>query len=225
MRHSGVSNSGDAQYAIAVTCNKSQEQCMKFLSILALSAMTFMAQASEITELKSGVFDPPRVAPDFSLPGSHGNEFTLSQQRGKVVVLGFGFSHCPDICPTTLANLAQVRKNLGDLADEVQVVYVTVDPERDTTERLHAYMKNFHTSFIGVSGATAELASVRKAYGIIAAKEVHNDGNYEVHHSSYLYLIDRAGLLRALVPFGKTADDIVHDLKILLQEKTVHSSP
>lgn len=196
---------------------------MKFLLTLALPLLMSTAQLTHAAELKSGVFDPPRAAPDFSLPGSHGGEFTLSQQQGKLVVLGFGFSHCPDICPTTLANLAQVRKNLGALADQVQVVYVTVDPERDTVERLHTYMQNFHSSFIGLSGSAGALAEVRKAYGIIAAKEVHNDGNYEVHHSSYLYLIDRKGLLRALVPYGKTAEDIVHDIKILLQENTEQS--
>jgi protein SCO1/2 len=199
---------------------KIRDARMKFLLTLALSLLTLTAQLAHATELKSGVFDPPRAAPDFSLPSSHGGEFTLSQQQGKLVVLGFGFSHCPDICPTTLANLAQARKNLGALADEVRVVYVTVDPERDSVERLRTYMKHFHSSFIGLSGSADTLAEVRKAYGILAAKEVHNDGNYEVHHSSYLYLIDRKGLLRALVPYGKTADDIVHDIKILLQEKT-----
>lgn len=195
---------------------------IKFLCMLALLGLA--AQITHAAELKSGVFDPPRAAPDFTLPGSHGGEFTLSQQQGKLVVLGFGFSHCPDICPTTLANLAQVRKNLGVLADEVQVVYVTVDPERDSVERLRDYMKNFHSSFIGLSGTADKLAGVRKAYGIIAAKEVHNDGNYEVHHSSYLYLIDRQGLLRALVPYGKTAADIAHDIRIMLQEKAGPSS-
>lgn len=191
---------------------------MKFASVAFLLAVIFVGPAYAL-ELKSGVFDPPRMAPDFSLPASKGNIFTLSEQQGKLVVLGFGFSHCPDICPTTLANLAQVRKNLGELASDIQVVYVTVDPERDTAERLREYMKHFHESFIGVTGKPEQLADVRKAYGIIAAKEIHQDGNYEVHHSSYLYLIDRQGLLRALVPFGKTADDIVHDIKALLQEK------
>src|SRR5690606_2891575 len=161
-------------------------------------------------------FDPPRMAPNFSLPASHGKTFTLSQQQGKLVVLGFGFSHCPDICPTTLARLAQAYKDLGDLAAEVQVVYVTVDPERDTVERLRQYMSHFHSSFIGVTGTPEELAKVRKAYGILAAKEMHADGNYEVHHSSYLYLVDPQGLLRSLVPFGKSSDDIAHDIKIIL---------
>lgn len=173
------------------------------------------------TALKSGVFDPPRMAPDFSLPSSRDNQFTLSEQRGKLLVLGFGFSNCPNVCPMTLANLAQTYKNLGALAEQVQVVYMTVDPERDTPARLREYLTNFNSHFVGVTGSADELAAVRQAYGIIAKKEVHkNGGNYEVHHSSYIYLIDRDGLLRALVPFGKSADDIAHDIKILLQEKT-----
>lgn len=171
--------------------------------------------------LKSGVFDPPRMAPDFSLPSSQANQFTLSEQRGKIVVLGFGFSHCPNVCPMTLARLAQAYKNLGVLAEQVQVVYMTVDPERDNPVRLREYLAHFNSQFIGVTGSPDELSSARRAYGVIAQKEKHKNGEtYEVHHSSYLYLIDHQGLLRALVPFGKSADDITHDIKILLQDKT-----
>lgn len=192
--------------------------------LLFASLLTAMlAAAAKTAELKSGVFDPPRMAPDFSLPGSKGGEFSLSAQRGKLVVLGFGFSHCPDICPLTLATLAQVHKNLGALADQVQVVYVTVDPERDSVERLREYMGHFNKSFIGITGSAEDLSEVRKAYGIIAAREVHKDGSYAVHHSSYVYLIDKEGLLRALVPFGKTADDITSDIKILLQGQPVQA--
>lgn len=192
---------------------------VKLHLMLAFLLASMDVHAADTTEFKSGVFDPPRMAPDFSLPGSHGSDFILSEQRGKkLVILGFGFSHCPDICPMTLANLAQARKKLGALAEEIQVIYVTVDPERDSVKRLQEYMMNFHSSFIGLTGSPEQLAAVRKEYGILAAKEVHKDGSYEVHHSSYVYLIDHQGLLRALVPFGKTADDIVHDVKILLQQ-------
>ena len=192
---------------------------------LILTGLFFLAIASKVVAdgggLKSGVFEPPRIAPDFSLASSGDNQFTLSQQRGKVVILGFGFSHCPNVCPMTLANLAQAAKNLGALADQVQVVYVTVDPERDTPARLREYLAHFNPHFIGLTGSADELSAVRQAYGIIAKKEVHkNGGTYEVHHSSYIYLIDREGLLRALVPFGKSAGDITHDVKLLLQEKS-----
>ena len=199
---------------------------MKFALTLRLLPilLIFAVGTVEAVELKSGVFDPPRPAPDFSLHGSHGEEFTLSEHRDKLIILGFGFSHCPDICPMTLAKLAQAYKDLGGLANDVQVVYVTVDPERDTVERLHNYMAHFNPNFIGLTGTEEQLASVRKAYGIIAAKEIHGDGSYEVHHSSYLYLIDRKGFLRALVPFGKTAQDLVHDIKVLLRDSSVKAA-
>lgn len=191
---------------------------MRCLLLTFFAGVALAIQAAP--ELKSGVFDPPRLAPDFSFPSSTGSEFTLSQQRGKLLVLGFGFSHCPNVCPMTLANLAQVFKNLGPLADNVQVVYMTVDPERDSPERLHEYLEQFNPHFIGVTGPAEQLAGVRQSYGVIAQKEMHKNGkDYDVHHSSYIYLIDQQGLLRALVPFGKSADDITHDIRILLNEK------
>lgn len=191
----------------------------RLLLLIPLLLLTTVATAVESENLKSGVFEPPRQAPGFTLTASNGTEFSLSQAQGKLVILGFGFTHCPNICPMTLANLAQARKKLGALADDVQVVYVTVDPERDNPIRLREYLNNFDSSFIGVTGTEEQLAALRKEYGIIAAKEIGKNGEYEVHHSSYIYLIDRTGLLRALVPFGKSADDIVHDVKILLQTK------
>jgi protein SCO1 len=187
---------------------------------LMILLLALPALATDQAALKSGVFDPPRAAPDFNLPASTGGEFKLASQRGKIVVLGFGFSHCPDVCPVTLAVLAQARKQLGELAGQMQVVYVTVDPERDTPERLREYLTLFDKSFIGVTGVPEKLKSLREAYGILAARAENKDApdGYVVHHSTYVYLIDRAGLLRALVPFGKTAGDIAHDVKILLQE-------
>lgn len=196
--------------------------------LLALMAVSHASEsvASKSPALKSGVFEPPRMAPDFSLPSSRDNQFHLNQQRGKMVVLGFGFTHCPNVCPMTLANLAQVKKNLGAEADQVQIVYVTVDPERDNPARLREYLANFNNDFVGVTGTPEELSAVRQAYGIIAKKELNKNGtDYEVHHSSYIYLIDREGLLRALVPFGKSADDITHDIKILLQDKFQQTTP
>jgi protein SCO1/2 len=160
------------------------------------------------------------VAPDFSLQGSHGAQFKLSQYRGKVVVLGFGFTSCPDVCPTTLAVLAQARKKLGGIGDELQVVYVTVDPERDDALHLRNYLAAFDPTFIGGTGTAAQLASVRQAYGIVATKKAveGNPSDYLIHHSSFIYLIDREGRLRALMPYGRTADDVAHDVRILLNK-------
>ncbi|HEY6528798.1 MAG TPA: SCO family protein [Cellvibrionaceae bacterium] len=194
---------------------------MKRISTLLVSLLFLsFAVVAKTEELKSGVFKPPRLAPDFTLQSSQGGEFKLTQTRGKLVVLGFGFTHCTEVCPVTLANLAQARKKLGDLAADMQVVYVTVDPENDTPTRMNEYLRLFDASFIGATGGELELAAVRKEYGIAAAKATGKKGEQQVHHSSYIYLIDQAGLLRALVPFGKSSDDIAHDVKILLQENS-----
>lgn len=192
---------------------------MKRLFLLLMPFLLLASAAQAETEaLKSGVFNPPRLAPEFTMQSSQGGEFKLKQTRGKLVVLGFGFTHCTEVCPVTLANLAQVRKKLGDLASEMQVVYVTVDPANDPPARMSEYLRLFDASFIGATGTDAQLAAVQKEYGIVATKAIGKKGEAQVHHSSYLYLIDRTGYLRALVPFGKSSDDIVHDIKILLKK-------
>jgi len=172
------------------------------------------AGAADDASFRAGVFDPPRVAPDFSLQGSDGTELQLTRYRGKVVVLGFGFSSCPDVCPTTLSTLARSREKLGAEAGDVQVVYITVDPERDDAKRLREYLGAFDETFVGGTGTPEQLADVRSAYGI-EAKRIP-DTPYAFAHSSYTYLIDREGSLRALMPYGKGPDDYVHDLEILL---------
>ena len=169
-------------------------------------------------KLRSGTFEPPRMAPELSLRGSDGTELKLERYRGKVVVLGFGFSHCPEVCPTTLAKLAKARKGLGPLASDLQVVYVTVDPERDDPATMRAYLANFDPTFVGGTGTAAQIGQVEKDYGIVATRyEGGRPGVYGFEHSSFVYLIDREGRLRAMVPYGKSADDIVHDAGILLK--------
>jgi protein SCO1/2 len=187
-----------------------------WLAIL-LACMSFSAAgyAAEIEGLKAGVFNPAREAPDFSVRGSDGTPLTLSRYRGKVVVLGFGYTSCPNVCPATLAVLAQAHRKLGTLGSQVQVIYLTVDPDRDTAERLNQYLAAFDPTFVGGTGSAAEMAAVRSSYGVTAEK--HGSGtNYAVAHSSFIYLITRDGKLRALMPFGHKADDYVHDISMLL---------
>lgn len=167
--------------------------------------------------LKAGVFEPPRQAPAFALRGSDGTELTLARHRGKVVLLAFGFTHCAAVCPTTLATLAQARQALGPAAGAVQVVFVTVDPERDDAAQLKAYLAAFDASFVGGTGRSEVMAAMRRDYGIVADK-VPMTGGYAVDHTSSIFLIDRAGRLRAMMPFGREARDFVHDIKLLLAE-------
>lgn len=182
-----------------------------------LVVLSLMAAATVAGEpsFKAGVFSPPRQAPDFTLSGSDGSELKLASYRGKVVVLAFGFTSCVDVCPITLAVLAQARRQLGADGNDLQVVYVTVDPERDDAARMRNYLAAFDRTFVGGTGTSGQLAAVRKEYGIIADRKIAESG-YTVAHSSFAYLIDRTGYLRALMPYGSTPDDYVHDLRILL---------
>jgi protein SCO1 len=177
------------------------------------------AGATDDAPLVAGVFSPPRLAPDFSLSGSNGSELKLRSYRGKVVVLAFGFTSCPDVCPITLATLAQARKKLGAEGDEVQVVYVTVDPERDDAGRMRTYLASFDPTFVGGTGTAERLGAVQKEYGIIATRHALG-ASYVYAHSSFTYLIDREGRLRALMPYGHSADDYVHDLRILMADQS-----
>ncbi len=186
----------------------------KLLVPLLLAITATVSTASSLA-LKAGVFEPPRLAPDFALRGSDGGELTLARYRGKVVLLSFGFTHCAAVCPTTLATLAQLRTALGAAADAVQVVFVTVDPERDDPAHLKAYLGAFDTSFIGGAGKPELLAAMRKNYGIVAIKVPMSDG-YAVDHTSSIFLIDPEGRLRAMMPYGRDAKDFVHDVKLLL---------
>jgi len=172
--------------------------------------------------LRCGTFEPPREAPSFSLDGSDGKKLSSRDHLGKVVILEFGFTFCQNVCPATLARLTEVHKKLGSAARDVQLIFVTVDPGRDSPERLREHLAAFNPSFLGATGTPDELAVVRKAYGVVAKQVVSKNPalGYEVDHSSSIYLIDRQGKIRGLVPFGTPADDIVHDLELLLKEPT-----
>jgi protein SCO1/2 len=187
-----------------------------FLFAMLLAGVT-TAHAEDGASLKAGVFEPARSAPEFALNGSDGWELTLSRYRGKVVVLGFGFTSCLAVCPVTLGTLAAVHKALGARAGDLQVVYITVDPERDDAAQMKKYLAKFDATFVGGTGSEAQLAAVRKDYGVAAEKVAGPDGSF--NHSSFVYLIDREGRLRALMPFGHTAADFVHDIEILLAAK------
>ena len=192
--------------------------CLALLGSTALSAANSPAPATTDAALVAGVFTPPRAAPDFSLRGSDGATLQLSHYRGKVVLLAFGYSSCREVCPVTLATLAHARRKLGAAAADVQVVYVTVDPERDDVARMHQFLALFDPTFIGGSGTPADLAAVRAQYGITVTRHDTVDG-YVLAHSSFVYLIDRRGMLRALMPFGHGVDDFAHDMGVLLKEK------
>jgi protein SCO1/2 len=191
----------------------------KLAPVLASILLACQAVAIAAPALKAGVFEPPRAAPALALQASTGKPFSLGDYRGKVVVLVFGYMHCAAVCPVTLATLAQARTQLGADPGDVQVLFVSVDPERDSVAALRGYLGGFDASFIGLAGSEKQVAAVRQAYGISATRRPLAGGaDYAIDHSSYLYFIDRKGMLRALLPFGRPAADIVHDLRLLLGE-------
>jgi protein SCO1 len=189
------------------------------LVLLALLGVAALARAAApaADTLKAGVLTPVMAAPDIELAGSNGKPLRLSEFRGKVVLLAFGFSNCGEVCPITLATLAGARRKLGDAARDVQIVYVTVDPERDTAAQMKKFLGSFDPTFVGGVGTRAEIDAAQAKYGISSVKNKNADGSYTIGHSSSIYMIDRAGGLRAVMPYGHPVDDFVHDLKILLR--------
>jgi protein SCO1/2 len=191
-------------------------------SILAafLSATAMLANAAmpATDALKAGVLTPVMAAPALKLQGSDGKPLDLERFRGKVVLLAFGFSNCGEVCPITLATLAGARRKLAADATNVQVVYVTVDPERDDAAQMRKFLGSFDPTFIGGVGTRAEIDAAQKNFGISSTKTVNADGSYSIGHTSSIYMIDRAGGLRAVMPYGHTVDEFVHDLKILLRQ-------
>jgi protein SCO1/2 len=168
--------------------------------------------------LKAGVLSPVMTAPPLTLQGTDGQPIDLARFKGKVVLVAFGFSNCGEVCPITLATLAGARKKLGaEAARDVQVVYVTVDPERDTEALMKKYLASFDPTFIGGVGTRAQIDAAQTSWGISSSKTVAADGSYTIGHSSSIYMIDRKGGLHAVMPYGHPSDDFVHDLRILLR--------
>lgn len=153
---------------------------------------------------------------DFQLADFNGKPRSLLDFRGKVVVLFFGYTHCPEVCPTTLADLAQVMRLLGKDADRVQVLFVTLDPERDSPELLAKFVPSFDPSFLGLYGDAQSTAQAAKAFGVDYVKQYDKRGGYTLDHTDGMYLLGLRGkpLLRS--PHGQGAEQLAHDIRLLL---------
>jgi len=155
---------------------------------------------------------------DFSLFDATGKPRTLADYRGKAVVMFFGYTQCPDVCPTTLAELAEVMKKLGPDADRVQVLFVTVDPERDTPDLLSKYVPAFDPRFAGLYGDAAATERTAKEFKIIYQKQPGaTPGSYTVDHSAGTFIFDPQGRLRLYVSYGQGPEVFAHDLRELLR--------
>lgn len=152
---------------------------------------------------------------DFRLTDHNGKTRTLADFRGKVVVLFFGYTHCPDVCVTTLADLAQVMQLLGKDADKVQVLFITVDPERDKPGMLAQYVPAFHPSFLGLYGDAQATAQAAKAFYVAYEKRPTASG-YNVDHSVGAFLVDPNGKVRLRAPLAQRTDWLADDIRLLL---------
>ncbi|HTJ93010.1 MAG TPA: SCO family protein [Pararobbsia sp.] len=157
-------------------------------------------------------------ATDFSLPDTQGKVRTLADYKGKAVVLFVGYTHCPDVCPATMADLAQALQKLGSDASRVQVLFVTLDPARDTAPVLEQYVHAFNPAFEGLRPASdADLAAFAKAFRVVYAKVPAKSGDdYTLDHTAGSYVFDPAGQLRLFARDGQGPDPWFHDLKLLL---------
>lgn len=153
---------------------------------------------------------------ELDLADHTGKARTLADFKGKVVVVFFGFIHCPDVCPTTLAELALVAKELGADADRLQVLFVTLDPERDTPDLLARYVTGFHPSFLGLYGDAPTTARAARSFKIFYRKQPLDGGGYTVDHSAGTYILDRQGRLRLFAQYGAGAPKLLHDIRLLL---------
>ncbi len=154
---------------------------------------------------------------DFSLTDTSGKTRSLADYKDKAVVLFFGYTHCPDVCPTTMAELAQALQQLGPDAKRVKVLFVTVDPERDTPQVLSQYVQAFNPSFVGLRPSDAQLAKVAKDFRVYYAKVPGaSPDSYTMNHTAASYVFDPSGKLRLFVRDGQGAQPWVHDLKLLL---------
>ena len=151
------------------------------------------------------------------LKDHNGQPRTLADFKGKVVTIFFGFTHCPDVCPTTLVEMANVMKELGSDAGRVQVLFVSVDPERDTADVLKRYVPAFHPSFLGLTGNAEEIARAAKEFKIYYQKQKLPGGGYTMDHSAGTYIFDSEGRLRLFAQYGVGAPALLHDIRQLLK--------
>lgn len=187
------------------------------LLVLLLTLLGACKPASQQNQFSATDVTGAQFAQTLNLTDHTGKPRTLEDFKGKVIALFFGYTHCPDVCPTTMTDLKQSMKLLGDDADQVQVLFVTLDPERDTQQVLAQFIPAFDKRFIGLYGTQEQTTAVTEEFKIFASK-VENGGKsgYTIDHSAGLYLYDKSGKIRLYVDYGTKPDVLAADIKKLL---------
>lgn len=190
--------------------------CLRNLSLLLLAALLVACEKPGLpSPFHASDVAPAFAGADFSLTDHNGKPRALADFRGKAVALFFGYTHCPDVCPTTLADMAQAMKLLGDDAGKVQVLFVTVDPERDKPEMLAKFVPSFHPSFLALYGDEQATAQAAKAFYVGYQKQPTSSG-YNMDHTMGTFLIDPNGKVRLRAPHAQRADWLAEDIRLLL---------
>jgi protein SCO1/2 len=189
--------------------------------ILSACAAPFPSGAPDSSGAEGTIIEPPIALSDFTMPSSRGEPLSLSSFAGNPTVIFFGYTFCPDVCPLTLSEMKRVKEQLGANGERLNVVFISVDAERDTPEVLTRYVNSFDPTFVGLQGEEATLRRIGKEYGLYYARsEVQNTAaSYLVDHSSASYLIDGAGQLRVVYPYGTEPEVIARGVQRLLREQ------
>ncbi len=187
----------------------------RLLFLLSLPLLAACGEPRLPSPFKASDVSAQYAQADFHLNDATGKPVSLADFRGKVVVLFFGYTHCPQVCPTTLADMAQTMRMLGDVADHVQVLFVTLDPERDTRELLAQYPPAFYPTFKGLYGDTMATAQAAQAFGVVYQRQTGKNGGYDLDHSAGTYLIAPGGKTVLLSPFAQSPELLAQDIRLL----------
>ena len=196
-----------------------KKQLFALLIVISLVAVAGIAGARSFFAYQPHGFVLKEVTPasDFTLNAAAGKQVSLSDYQGKVVLLYFGYTHCPDVCPTTLADLRVAISELGEAANDIQVIMVSVDPERDSPEWLADYVHRFDDRFLGVTGPLDRITQLATAYDIHFHKHEGSVATgYLIDHSAKVLVIDRQGDLRMFFPFGETSEEMAEDIQYMV---------
>lgn len=189
------------------------------LALVAISSLSGCDRASS-PSFKGIDITGADYARELSLTDPDGKRRSLAEFKGRVVVVFFGFTQCPDVCPTTMVELAAVKKQLGADGERVQGLFVTVDPERDTPELLKAYVDNFDAGFVALRGSPEETLAAAKHFKVFFAKVPgKTEGNYTIDHTAGSYVFDPQGRVRLFTRHGTGPEALAHDLRLLLDGK------
>lgn len=184
-----------------------------------LASRVALPGGSEEQVFAGAEVSPPRALPALTLQRADGTIWSSDETRGRISIFFFGYTHCPDVCPLTLSRANQIAQRLGADVDEVDVYFITVDPERDTPDRLGRYVSQFNPAFIALSGTAGQLEAARAAFGVIAVRQPGPGDSYAVDHTASSYLIDASGSIRFIYPHDAPAEDVVADIDRLLAER------